>query len=110
MLVVVAVNYYYVVRIILYLYLFIHTYIYPLKFFWLNLQIINYDENIERLSSEAAEFNNIPYPIMLNYWKKKISTTLQIGNASIISEVYRRLFNFGAETIQRDFDVERTFH
>ena len=42
-----TVNYYYEVRIILYLYSFIHTYIYiyPLKFFWLNLQIINYDYN-----------------------------------------------------------------
>ena len=36
-------NYYYKVRIILYLYLFIHTYIYHLEFFWLNLQITNYD-------------------------------------------------------------------
>ena len=48
--------------------------------------------------------------ILLNYWKKRIPTTLQIGNVSIISEAYRRLFNFGAETILWDFDVERTFH
>ena len=69
-----------------------------------------FEKLIERISSKAAEFNNIPYPILLNYWKKRISTTLQIGNVSIISEAYRRLFNFGAETIERDFDVERTFH
>ena len=69
-----------------------------------------FEKLIERLSSKAAEFNNIPYPILLNYWKKRISTTLQIGNVSIISEAYRRLFNFGAKTIQRDFDVERTIH
>ena len=59
---------------------------------------------------KAAEFNNIPYPILLNYWKKRISTVLQIGNASIISEAYRRLFNFGAETLQRDYDLERAFN
>ena len=68
-----------------------------------------FEKLIERLSSKAAEINNIPYPILLNCWKKGISTTLQIGNVSIISEAYRRLFNFGAETIQRDFDVERAF-
>ena len=51
---------------------------------------------------------NIPYPILLNYWKKRISTVLQIGNISIISEAYRRLFNFGAETLQRDYyEMER---
>ena len=45
-----------------------------------------------------------------NYWKKRISTVLQIGNVSVISEAYRRLFNFGAETLQRDYDLERTFN
>ena len=69
-----------------------------------------FEKLIDRLSSKAAEFNNIPYSILLNYWKKRISTALQIGNVYIISEAYRRLFNFGAETIQRDFDVEHTFH
>ena len=48
--------------------------------------------------------------IYLNYWKKRISTVLQIGNVSIISEAYRRLFNFGAETLQRDYDLERAFN
>ena len=65
---------------------------------------------LERLTSKAAEFNNIPYPILLNYWKKRISTVHQIGNVSIISEAYRRLFNFGAETLQRDYDLERAFN
>ena len=39
-----------------------------------------------------------------------ISAVLQIGNVSIISEAYRRLFNFGAETLQRDYDLERAFN
>ena len=29
---------------------------------------------------------------------------------SIFSEAYRRLFNFGAETLQRDYDLERAFN
>ena len=69
-----------------------------------------FEKLLERLTSKAAEFNNIPYPILLNYWKKRISTVLQIGNVSIISEAYRRLFNFGAETLQRDYDLERAFN
>ena len=43
-----------------------------------------FEKLIERLSSKATEFNNIPYPILLSHWKKRISTTLQIGNVSII--------------------------
>ena len=65
------------------------------------------DKLLEKLSSKATEFNNIPYPILLNYWKKRMFTVLQIGNVSVISEAYRRLFNFGAETLQRDYDLKR---
>ena len=68
-----------------------------------------FDKLLEKLASKAAEFNNIPYPILLNYWKKRISTVLQIGNVSVISEAYRRLFNFGAETLQRDYDLFGTY-
>ena len=69
-----------------------------------------FDKLIENLSSKAAEFNNIPYPILLNhYWKKRISAVLQFGNVSIISEAYRRLFNFVAGRLQRDYDLERAF-
>ena len=38
-----------------------------------------------------------------------VATTLQFGSVAIISEAYRRLFNFGAETLQRDFDLEHAF-
>ena len=58
-----------------------------------------FEKLLERLTSKAAEFN-----------KKKISAELQIGNVSIISEAYRRLFNFGAETLLRDYDLERAFN
>ena len=42
-----------------------------------------FEKLIERISSKAAEFNKIPYPILLNYWKKRI--TLQ-GLCSKIEE------------------------
>ena len=69
-----------------------------------------FEKLLEKLTSKAAEFNNIPYPILLNYWKKSISTVIQIGNVSTMSEAYRRLFNFGAETSLRDYDWERAFN
>ena len=68
-----------------------------------------FDKLIENLSSKAAEFKNIPYLILLNHWKKRISAVLQIGNVSIISEAYRRLFNFVADRLQRDYDLEQAF-
>ena len=46
-----------------------------------------FEKLLERLTSKAAEFNNIPYPILLNYWKKRISTVHQIDSVSIISEI-----------------------
>ena len=64
-----------------------------------------FEKLLERLTSKAAEFNNIiPYPILLKYWKKRISAVLQIRNVSIISEAYRHQFNFGAETLHRDYE------
>ena len=42
-----------------------------------------FDKLIEKLSSKAAEFINIPHPILLNFWKKSfyyfrsISSSLQ---------------------------------
>ena len=86
----------------IYIFIFIFAYLiftYLINFFWLNIKITK-DGNI---------INKIPYPILLNYWKKRISTTLQFGNVAIISEAYRRLFNFGAETLQHDFDLEHAF-
>ena len=38
-----------------------------------------------RLASKAAELSNIPYSVLLSYyWRKRISTTLQVQNARIL--------------------------
>ena len=75
-------NHYYKVRIILYLYLFIHTYIYPLKFFWLNLQITNYDilsltainapEKIEQRFKQQQSIKNQLLSSLWNISQQKI--------------------------------------
>ena len=41
---------------------------------------------ISKLVSKASEIGNVPYPLLLSYWKKRISTTLQIGTAKFILE------------------------
>ena len=56
--------------------------------------------------------SNILYEVIicLLYHLVDNYTVLQIGNVTVISEAYHRLFNFGAETLQRDYDLERTFN
>ena len=39
---------------------------------------------IAKLVSKAAELSNIPYSVLLSYWRKRISTTLQVQNARIL--------------------------
>ena len=41
---------------------------------------------ISKLVSKASEIGNVPYSLLLSYWKKRISTTLQIGTAKFILE------------------------
>ncbi len=66
------------------------------------------DNFIKAVVSKAAEVNNINYAILLNYWKKRLSVNLQIGNVAIISEGYRRLYNYGGgSNMDRDSATER---
>ena len=53
---------------------------------------------ISKLAQKAAELSGVPYALalLLSYWKKRISTTLQIGTAKFImdaSSSCSRLFN-----------------
>lgn len=43
------------------------------------------------LVSRASELTSIPYSVLLSYWRKRISTTLQVQNARIIMEASARL-------------------
>ena len=47
---------------------------------------------LSRITSKAAEFNNIPYPMLLNYWKKRISAVFQRLIVTY-STLERRLYN-----------------
>ena len=71
------------------------------------LALVNYggtsekfEKLLEKITSKAAEFNNIPYPILLNYWKKRISAVFNLEMFSSFqrltvaySTLERRLYN-----------------
>ena len=42
---------------------------------------------ISSLAAKASELSNSPYEYVLSYWKKRISTTLQVGTAKFITNV-----------------------
>jgi hypothetical protein len=41
---------------------------------------------ISSLAEKAAELSGIPFELVLSYWKKRISTTLQVGTAKFIMD------------------------
>ena len=43
----------------------------------------------------AASLNNIPYSVLLSYWRRRIATTLQVYNARIINQAYVTLNDYG---------------
>ena len=71
----------------------------------------NYNIYIEfNISHTTHGLNNIYFIYIYIYIFKYCYHLIDIVLMIYLINTYRRLFNFGAETIQRDFDVERTFH
>jgi ribonuclease HI len=62
---------------------------------------------IDEVVKKAAEVNVIPHAILLSYWRKRISTTLQFYNARLISQAYLQLNDNGGGNMYRDFALER---
>ena len=79
----------------------------PLAFETYGATSTRVDNFIKDVVSRAAEINHIPYSVLLNYWKKRLSVSLQIGNINILSLAYRRLFNYGGGNLDRDITTER---
>ena len=66
----------------------------------------NVNSFIKSVVSKAAERNGIPYHVLLNYWRKRISCTLQSYNAWIINQAYLQSNNLGGGNLHRDFSLE----
>ena len=67
---------------------------------------LSVDKLIQSLVSRASERTFVPYHVLLFYWRKRISYTLQYYNAWIINQAYLKLNNCGGGNIHRDFDLE----
>ena len=39
---------------------------------------------ITKLVRRASELSHFPYAVLLSYWKKRLSTALQVGNAEFL--------------------------
>ena len=46
---------------------------------------------IARMVARAAEKNHIPYPNLLSYWRKRISTCIQLGNVDLLFKAFTRI-------------------
>ena len=53
--------------------------------------------------------NHVPYSILLNYWRKRFSVTLQTFNARLITQAYLVSFDNGGGHLERDFSSARAF-
>ena len=66
----------------------------------------NVNSFIKSVVSKAAERNGIPYHVLLNYWRKRISCTLQSYNAWIINQAYLQSNNLVGGNLHPDFSLE----
>ena len=57
--------------------------------------------------TNAAMINAIPQSVLVSYWRKRISTTLQYYNARLISQAYLQLNDYGGGNMGRDFALDR---
>ena len=62
---------------------------------------------IKEVVEKAAGINAIPQSILLSYWRKLISTTLQYYNARLINQAYLQLNDNGGGNMYRDFALDR---
>jgi hypothetical protein len=65
------------------------------------------DSLIKSLVHRAASLNNIPYSVLLSYWRRRIATTLQVYNARIINQACVTLNDYGGGNKFRDFGTDR---
>ena len=57
----------------------------------------------------ASEVNHVPYSVLLTYWRKRFSVTLQTFNARLITQAYLVIFDNGGGNLKGDFSSPRAF-
>ena len=69
----------------------------------------NLDEDFLKKVKAASEVNDVPYSVLLNYWRERFSVTLQTFNARLITQAYLVIFDNGGGNLERDFSSARAF-
>ena len=68
-----------------------------------------FDSLLKVLVQFASDANHIPYSVLLNYWRKRFSVTLQVFNSRLITQAYLLLLDKGGGNLERDFSSARAF-
>ena len=61
-----------------------------------------FDDFLKKMVKTASEVNHVPYSVLLNYWRKRFSVTLQTFNARLITQGYLVIFDNGGGNLERD--------
>ena len=51
-----------------------------------------FESFLKKMVKAASEVNHVPYSVLLNYWRKRFSVTLQTFNARFITQAYLVLY------------------
>ena len=65
---------------------------------------------ISSLSEKASELSGLPFAFVLSYWKKRISTTLQVGTAKCIMDVSSSTRNHKRQNEIEDSVLLESYH
>ena len=52
-----------------------------------------YEDSLKKMMKAASDANHVPYSVLLNYWRKCFSETLQTFNARLITQAYLVIFD-----------------
>ena len=68
------------------------------------------EDFLKKMVKAASEVNHVPYSVLLNYWRKSFSVTLQIFfNARLITPAYLVKFDNGGGNLESDFSSAGAF-
>ena len=60
-----------------------------------------FEDFLKKMVKAASEVNHVACTVLLNYWRKRFSVTLQT--------FYRAIFDNGGGNLERDFSSARAF-
>ena len=69
-----------------------------------------FEDFLKKMVKAASDANHVPYySVLLYYWRKSFSVTLQTFNARLITQAYLDIFDNGGGNLERDFSSSRAF-